>query len=151
MKKALLLLASIAGGYFGGILILRTILRTVGPQLYQSVSIFAPAAILWLLALAALALGLRRLVTSGPRNIWRAAISSAVAIGISCSGLTEIHLSSTTTVNGRVTSHIESKWFFWASLALSLATFTYALWRSRKPTTPVQLSGEPGALGGQAP
>jgi hypothetical protein len=132
LKRSLLLLASGVGAYLAGVLMVKTLLIVLARKLSGSpYAFFAPAIGLWLMGISATLLSLFWSFVSNPRRFWPAAIWSALAIGFSCSGLTQIHIVSTTTVNGQVTSHIESKWFFLASLALGLLLLGNALWKAR--------------------
>jgi hypothetical protein len=130
MKNVLLILAWTAGAYFAGCMMLEAILRALGHKLTASAYMFyAPAVTLWLIGLATSGLALRWSYSSVQRHFWPAAISSALAIGISCTGLTRIHIVSTTTTNGQVSWQIRSWWFFIAPLILGVLALTFTLWR----------------------
>jgi hypothetical protein len=136
MKRVFWLLVWTAGAYFAGLIILHASLIAMGRTLYlSSYTYYAPAVALWLMGIASALLALHWSFISIPRRFWPAAVSSALAIGISCSGLKRIHIVSTTTVNGHITSRFEFRWLFVASLVLASLTLAYSFWKQRKPNT----------------
>jgi hypothetical protein len=136
MKRVLWLLVWTAGAYFAGLMILKAALIALGRTLYlSSYTFYAPAVVLWLMCIAPTLLALHWSFISIPRRFWPAAVSSALAIGISCSGLKRIHIVSTTTVNGHITSRFEFKWLFVASLVLAALTLAYTFWKRRQSNT----------------
>jgi len=142
MKRLLLSLAGIAGGYLAGSLVLRVVLIALGPRLRGSTAVFyAPAAGLWLAGLGAALLAFCWSFRPGRRGWWPAVLAAAMGAGIDCAGLKKINIITTTTVNGQVRWHFESRWLFAASLALGILVLACALWKSWKPEVPPKVPG----------
>jgi hypothetical protein len=121
-----------AAAYFSSWILLDAILNALGNKLYASAIIFySPALALWFIALTASLLALQRASSSTHPTFWPAAIFSTLAIGVSATGLTRIHIVSTQTVNGQLRRGIESWWFFTATLLLGLLALAWSHCKSR--------------------
>jgi hypothetical protein len=98
------------------------------------------AAVLWLASLACGALSMLWSCRQAPRRAVAAVILAVVMLTIGYLGL-QWQLTYSKTVNGRGW-HIDSRWFFYVTVALGAAALALALWRCYKG---------PRAAGGSTP
>jgi len=93
-------------------------------------------AALWLAVIAACAFAIRWSFLAHRRRFWPALILSSLALVIAYLGLTRLGMAASNTVNGRVQWSFNSKWFFIASLVLSLSALACTLWKRWRPSVP---------------
>jgi len=81
----------------------------------------------WLLTVAACVLVC--IWSRSRRRFWPCIILSVLAFLSSYYGVTRIRVTSSQTVNGHLQYYIDSRWFFIASLVLSVLALAYTLWK----------------------
>ncbi|HVM60694.1 MAG TPA: hypothetical protein VMV72_07490 [Verrucomicrobiae bacterium] len=153
-----------AAAWFASWILLDAMVIALGKKLYASTLIFySPAIVIWLIALTAAILALNRAVvlTKAESRAARPDVSSValakeeapvrhslddggsakadiiystLAIGVSLTGLTHIHIVYAQVVNGHLRHGIASWWFFTITLLLGLLALARQLFR--RPVAP---------------
>jgi hypothetical protein len=88
--------------------------------------------VVWLASIAAALCAFGWGFMATRRRFWLAIILSVVALVISYLGLTHFSFAYSQTVNGVVTSSLNSKWFFIASLLLGTLALLCTIWKKWK-------------------